>query len=173
MSVIIVEGVDGSGKTALLRNLRKQTRNYFWVASSSGRPLSLPDLQDAIHWIGQAAFLKIPIICDRFPVISEMIYGPILRGASLLDQLSRRDQANVTNLLKEVDRIIYCRPPIETIEQNLAQNPQLEGVKKNIKALATRYDDVMNSLREDNIYVKGYDYTKNFRSLDDLFFGRI
>lgn len=173
MPILIVEGVDGSGKTTLIRNLRKQSNTYFWVASSSRRPQTLPDLQDAMHWIGQAAFLRLPVICDRFPIISETVYGPILRGTNLLDQLGRRDQSNATNLLSEVDRVIYCRPSKETIQANLAQNPQMEGVQKNLASLLQRYDDVINSLRDDNIYVRQYDYTRNVVSLDNLFFGRV
>lgn len=173
MSIVIVEGVDGSGKSTLIRKLREQSKRYFWIASSSSRPKTLPDLQDALHWVGQASYLKLPIVCDRFPLISEVVYGPILRGSNLLDQLNRRDQASAAALLSEVDRIIYCRPHKDVIKENLSKNLQMDGVKNRLGDLINRYDDVMDSLRDDNIYVIGYDYTKNVSPLEGLFFGRI
>lgn len=176
MPIVIVEGVDGSGKTTLLRDLRKQSKTYFWIASSSRRPQTLVNFQDAIHWIGQAGYLNLPIVCDRFPIISETVYGPILRGSNLLNKFNRRDQANATAVLNGVDRIIYCRPPKEQIAHNLKQNPQMEGVIKHLPALIKRYDDVMDSLRDDNIKVFHYDYTRFVdkpADLEQLFFGRI
>lgn len=174
MAIILVEGVDGSGKTTLIWNLRQQSKTYFWIASSSGRPKTVPELQDAMHWIGQASYLKLPVVCDRFPIISETVYGPILRGSNLLDQLTRRDQANATALLSEVDRVIYCRPPREIVKDNISKIPQMEGVVKRIDDLYDRYDAVMESLRDDNIYVHGYDYTRKYSMpLEGLFFGKV
>lgn len=173
MSIVIVEGPDGSGKTTLLRNLREQSRNYFWIASSSGRPRTLFQLEQALHWLGQALYLGIPIVCDRFPLLSEEVYGPILRGASLLDRLSTGSKEEYAHLLAQVKRVIYCRPPTRVIVQNLKSNPQLEGVRDKISRIIMQYDDIIGSIT-DTVPVVSYDYTANYsQSLDSLFFGEI
>lgn len=174
MSIIIVEGVDGSGKTTLIKNLREQTKTYFWVASSSRRPQTVIQLRDAVHWLGQSSYLKLPVVCDRYPVISEEVYGPILRDGSLLNQLGQRELGDVTEFLSfAVDRIIYCRPPFEAIKENLDKNKQMDGVLDKLPKLLKRYDDLMDSLRDDNIFVYHYDYTKNVSPIEGIFFGRI
>jgi len=172
VSIVIVEGPDGSGKTTLLRMLREQTKTYFWIASSSGRPKTYRELQDAVHWISQCAYLKMPVVCDRFPLISESVYGPVIRGTSLLDEMSRKEQAAASELLAHsVDRIIYCRPPEPVIRDNIKIRPQMQGVSEKLKELLHRYDDLMDSLRDDNLFVYHYDYTRNNSRLEDIFFG--
>lgn len=174
MSIVIVEGPDGSGKTSLIRRLRQDSKNYFWIASSSGRPKSLVQLQDALHWIAQSTYLGTPIVCDRFPLISESVYGPVLRDSCLLDQMGHRDRVAASDLLRQIDRIVYCRPPISTIRQNITTGalPQLQGVVENLDALVACYDELMDTLRDDNIFVYAYDYTKNGSPPDEICFGR-
>lgn len=169
---MIVEGPDGSGKSTLIRNLRATSKNYFWIASSSGRPRTVPEIEQALHWLGQALYLKIPIVCDRFPLISESIYGPILRHSSLLSHIPPADHERYEELLKHVDRIIYCRPTILTMRNNLKSEPQLAGVEKNLEHIVGAYDSLMRSLEESS-FVFRYDYTKpQDLTLDGLFFGR-
>jgi hypothetical protein len=178
VSLIIVEGPDGAGKTTLLSNLRKDSGVYFWIASSSHRPKTLRDLQDAVHWVGQATFLKLPVICDRFPIISESVYGPLMRGKCLLEELHIKHQREISEVMREeVDRVIYCRPPIEQIKHNIKGIPQMEGVREVIEAIVHRYDELMRVMKdEDGIKVVWYDYTRHIdRDRDDylyeLFFG--
>ena len=176
MSIVVVEGVDGSGKTTLIRNLRARSKTYFWVASSSGRPKCLADLHDALHWIGQAAYLRTPVVCDRLPLISEAVYGPVMRGSSLLEQLQHKYQKEYGDILKGVDRIIYCRPSQLDIARNITISgiPQLNGVLETLPELLVKYDDLMNTLRDDNVKVYSYDYTRLQRvPLEELFFGQI
>ena len=174
MSIIIVEGVDGSGKTILLRRLREQSSRYFWVALSSGRPKTLEEIHDAVHFIGQCAYLKLPVICDRFPLISEEVYGPTLRGTSLLNDLSHRQQEISANfLLENTERIVYCKPPKETIIKNLTEGgiPQLPGVLENLDELLDRYEGIITTLKDKGVPVYRYDYTRDHTPLDEVFFG--
>lgn len=174
MPIVIVEGVDGSGKTTLLRNLRKQTKKYFWIASSSGRPRTYAELNEAIFWIGQSTYLKLPIICDRYPLISEKVYGPVIRGTSLLDTLTPRQRSELTELMSDgIDRIIYCRPPVAQICANLqSTDDQMPGVVDNIEELIRLYDRTMTVLGE-TIPVLTYNYTNPGQDLDELFFGKV
>jgi hypothetical protein len=178
VGIIIVEGPDGAGKTTLLSNLRKDSAVYFWTASSSHRPKTLRELTDAVHWISQATYLKLPVICDRFPILSESVYGILMRGKCLLDELSPRHQQQITESFRDgVDRIIYCRPPLEQIKHNVKGIPQMEGVVEVIERIVQRYDELMRMLKdEDKLHVTWYDYTKPIirtenHYLHNLFFG--
>lgn len=173
MSIILVEGPDGSGKSTLLKNLRAESSRYFWILSSSRRPYTLEELNDAVGYIGQAAYLRLPVVCDRFPLISEAIYGPLIRGTSILTQLNARDSNYYNEILEEeIDRVIYCRPPLQNIIENVNNNPQMEGVRNRIKELVLRYDSFMDHLRE-GVKVFNFDYTSPKYTLDQLFFGRL
>jgi hypothetical protein len=176
VALIIVEGVDGSGKTTVIRDLRTQSRTYFWVASSSRRPSTLPALCDALYWLSQASSLPLPIICDRFPLISEPIYGPILRGKSMLEEMNGRNKSKNADLMHQIDRVIYCRPPRAEIIKNLkiTESSQLGGVIDNLDRLLFSYDSKMDSLRDQGVYVHRYDYTNPAKlGLDLMFFGRV
>jgi hypothetical protein len=90
--------------------------------------------------------------------------------------MGHREQGAASDLLRQIDRVIYCRPTIETIRRNLITSalPQLHGVVEKLDALVARYDELMDSLRDDNIFVHKYDYLANYgKPLDEIFFGRI
>lgn len=174
MSIVIVEGVDGSGKTTLLRNLRQQSKTYFWIAASSRRPKTQDELQEAVFWVAQCAYLKLPVLCDRFPLISEPVYGPVMRGENILEQFRTRIQKDFLEVFEGVNRIIYCRPSKDTIRQNLVSSalPQMAGVVEKLGTLIGRYDDIMDSLG-DTVPILVYDYVNTRRPLEELFFGKI
>lgn len=174
MSIIIVEGVDGSGKTTLLRKLREQSDRYFWVASSSQRPKTVEEIQEAIHFIGQCAYLKLPVICDRFPLISEGVYGPVLRNHNLLDDLTpRQHEIAMDFLLEGVERVIYCDPPGEEIVKNLTTIgiPQLSGVIEKLAELLDKYEEALEVLESEEVPVYRYNYTTDKTPLNKIFFG--
>jgi thymidylate kinase len=171
VSIIIVEGPDGAGKTTLIRNLREESKRYFWVASSSGPPKDLEEIRDVLRWVDKAAELQIPVIFDRFPLISESVYGPVLRGKCLLDEMGDSEHISVTALLRKINRVVYCRPSLEVIRKNVIEGttPQLLGVLENLKDIVERYDKLMDIL-EDEIQVYHYDYRIEATPIEEVFF---
>lgn len=84
------------------------------------------------------------MIYDRCPLISEMVYGPIIRGHYIFDRswLTRFDYFR--------DIIIYCRPSSKTILNTKlskkAHKPQehLDEVIKKHQKIIQGYDSVMS-----------------------------
>lgn len=170
MSIIVVEGVDGSGKSTLLENARLQIpKKYFVLVRHSCRPLSTEQILDFLNFIEEG---RLPIILDRHPLISEPIYGPVLRKENLVDGIENESSA-IDRLVATVDRIIYCRPPDPVIEKNLCNLPQLAGIHENIWDLLDAYDQRMHQLHKRGMDVIQYDYTTPSYSMENLFFGNL
>lgn len=169
MSIIVVEGVDASGKSTLLENARLEIKKkYFVLLRHSQRPYTPHDVMDFLDLIENTILPN--LVVDRHPLISEPIYGPILRGENLVAGFEDKDSA--TKRLKHtIERIIYCRPPAYQIKENLHRLPQLKGVKENIQNLIEAYDQRMVELEKAGMKVFHYDYTDPDVSLVDLFFG--
>lgn len=150
--MVIVEGMDNSGKTTLVNQLR--VKYPFSVVHSRTYRNSDPDSwMDATLEIIEASRKK-DILCDRFPAITESVYGPVLRGRNVLGEHPRW-----VNLLQELAKvrpvIIYCRPPDMQLT-NWGYREQMDGVKKHAFDLIHQYDCVMGVFKD----VCRYDYTQ-------------
>lgn len=154
MSLIVVEGMDNSGKTTLIKTLMKETglKGVF-------RKNRAYDLKGGMSMIKRSFFSSELKIHDRHIIISEMVYGPILRGKSLFGDQS---WDLLSYLLKTYPIIIYCRPPTRKI-LDFGTREQMEGVITQANHLISRYDWVFDIVRksftlpEYNFFE--YDYT--------------
>lgn len=153
--LVVVEGVDASGKSTLLENSREIRGRYFVLLRHSCRPLRPSDVSQLMTLVAGAWGLD--IVLDRHPLISEPIYGPILRGYDLASTLMTKEQID-RRLVKTVDKIIYCRPPADKILHNLDNRPQLAGIRERFDDLLTAYDIRMYELSL-IMKVVTYDYT--------------
>ncbi len=151
--LIILEGADGSGKTSLANRIRKDVQEYMLFLRSNGAPHHVGQLADVIGWVAAIPYV-IPVIQDRNPVISEYIYGPIIRGKCMhgldfeqMEQMFRKSM------------IIYCRPSYSALAAGMRQEVQMEGVALNHKEIVRAYDEFMGQLRETDIPVRTYDFT--------------
>lgn len=174
MSLIVVEGCDGSGKSTLLENARIEIKKrYFLQTRHSCRPL---ELGDALHFMRTARYTAglLPLMVDRHPLISEPIYGPILRGSHLFEShlnLSR-PHFRYEELRDSVTRIIYCRPSLEAVRRNISVQPQLAGIAEKIDLLYEAYDRTMEELST-YVQIVMYDYQLQTTPLEQLFFGDV
>ncbi len=166
MPRIIVEGVDGSGKTTLLEDLRRTVKKrYFVMLRHSCRPLTS---KDAIQFYAMLSMAspELTLLVDRHPLISEPIYGPILRGKDLLEEYSADFRLKM--IQETTETLVYCRPNTNRIVQCLASNPQLTGVEQNIMRLIGAYDLVMQQIaKSTNIRVIPYDWAAD-NALENL-----
>lgn len=169
--LIVVEGPDGSGKTSLIQRARQEiTGKYFNIISHSCRPLYPWQISEAVAIL--PAYAQTPTLLDRHPLISEPIYGPILRGESLVpgqwkDPILRRNYLGMT-----VSRLIYCRPPADQILRNLNSRPQLAGVRECLESLIRAYDNEIQVLGEGGIPIIHYNHLmENGIDLPSLLFG--
>lgn len=174
MSIIVVEGVDGSGKTTLIDQLRQASIRHFVTLSRSSPPKTLPEIMDVLSWMERGARMATPLICDRHPLISEPIYGRVLRGYSLLTELfSREPNFGGEHFNTYVERVIYVRPSDEVIERYVGHHPQLKGVIPNLKALLHQYDVMMRTLEQMKVPVIHYDRYLYGPPINELFYGEI
>jgi hypothetical protein len=154
--LIVVEGVDASGKSTLLEASRTIRDRYFVLVRHSCRPLRPEHITSLLK---QTEDTGIDVVLDRHPLISEPIYGPILRNHDLARDWSKGDDWMVTSWIKTIDRIVYCRPPIEVIKANLGNKLQLAGVEENLTKLLSAYDLRMSELKAMGIPIVRYDYS--------------
>jgi hypothetical protein len=151
--MIVIEGMDNTGKSCLLTGLCEE---YGLEGIHSPGP---KDYDTVISWVIEA-FNKdrgIPIIYDRFPLISEAIYGPALRNRNIFNEsplglkLQERFRCEVHPL------IIFCNPSAEIV-QKWNDRDQMAGVIENYKKLMDSYVALMSSLRP-HYSIVSYDYS--------------
>lgn len=159
--MIIVEGMDNSGKTTAVNFLHSETG--IPISKSAG---PIKDEKEACKWTSIMLKLNPLIIFDRFFVISEEIYGPPLRGRNVLKHDPEWRTWYMDRLVMTNSLIIYCRPPIEKI-MDMEPSNQMRGVYENAKMLTDRYDHLMSKLRIWGMSVVVHDFTA-YRAQDAL-----
>jgi len=149
--MVIIEGCDNCGKTKLIEYL---------VSGIIVPVIRSPGPKEPGYlaaWVLIMIHLQAlgPIIFDRFPVISESIYGPVLRGRDVLKDYG---ETTFKSLLKSTaPLIIHCRPPLSKI-LDWGHREQMDGVKEHITTLVDKYDYEMEMLRREGFAIVTYDF---------------
>ena len=107
--VIIVEGPDESGKTELVNKLAAHYIGSRIVKSPAGRSTTWQD--EWSYWAEELARsnAKVPLILDRTPEISELVYGSVVRGSSRV--LRPRNVFETWQFLTNIS-VVFCLPGI-------------------------------------------------------------
>lgn len=153
--MIIIEGCDNTGKTTLGHRLVDDIHGvYVTNKQPRKRELMIPYMKEMF-----LLSAKMPLILDRWPAISEPIYGPILRGESALEE----DAVVVANhiLTWTNPLVIYCRPPLDKVLGSIDERDQLPGVVENAEKIYHQYDEAMWRFSQDYRPVLIYDYTRD------------
>lgn len=169
--MIVIEGCDNSGKSTLARKLTDDL-----PAMYIRRAFKFVDGDDIVLFTGMVLSMaaRFPTVLDRAPWIGENVYGPVIRGKSLLND-DHMDQ--VWSLIRSRRTLtIYCRPPTNIILRGLNTREQMAGVKENAMKLVAQYDDVMKTV-ERKTNVLRYDYSKDayeqLRYSVSAFYGKV
>lgn len=138
--MIILEGPDGGGKTTLLARITKAMGIKQGPRASSSVDGPVSDLcswvdSDLRSW-GQHGLM----VYDRYPLISEPIYGPICRG-KVPHLMTTSWMHSKTALMCSMSLVIWCLPHLETVKKNVQDTGegQMSGVSENIEALWSSY----------------------------------
>lgn len=166
--MLIVEGPDGAGKTTLIRQFQEAFDIPVAPRVVSKDAEAMTDLQDCVDNNLDEGFQS--TIFDRHRLISETIYGPVLRsyqskGFDDLSWLGPRLQRFYD--LQPI--IIYCLPPLEVVRKNIEGDEDNKVVAAHIDALYTAY---VARASLDHAFspgmVKIWDYTKSPKIKDRM-----
>lgn len=165
--MIIVEGMDNSGKTTLVRHL---TDKFHLFGVNSRMKMVNQESMETFFRHSMTLQSKIStLIFDRYHLISEPIYGPIIRGNSIISDVALRAMYMVLAMSNAMT--IYCRPADDQILQ--FTEPQMDGVKENAGRLIQAYDDKMLQLqREFGMSVMIYNWT-NLEQVEERVYRQI
>ena len=135
---IIVEGMDGSGKTTLITKLMEGFPQLQLVRNELGPEQSFD------YWWGlqldREMSSTVPIH-DRF-FYSELVYGPILRGHI---NAHPNMVTNALWFLRMSALLIYARPTTDQLREGIKIEKQMEGVQDRFEDLLGLYDQVMSA----------------------------
>lgn len=135
---IIVEGMDGSGKSTLVEALTYEFPNLEVIVNRKTHE------QDFDNWwpeiLEREQIGSIPIH-DRF-FYSELIYGPIIRGHITANP---NVVSNVLWFLRAGSLLIYARPHTEYLQVGIQTHEQMEGVHDKFNELLELYDQLMEA----------------------------
>lgn len=163
--MIIVEGMDNSGKSTLIANI--SNRFGLKVIKRSGPPQADVTINITLREATQAfmldtlSFLELnpQVIFDRFPLLSEEVYGPILRDGSVFQKGTLPAACWLERLRQCNPLIVYCRPPEEKILCFSPRRAQMDGVIDNARELINRYDHLIEGLEKRGFMVVRHDFT--------------
>lgn len=143
--MIVLEGPDNAGKSTLGKQLSERFGTE--VQHSSNPKMSYEELRAKMF-----AIINDPrrdAIYDRVPLISEAVYGTLLRG---INRFNGHEGDGIWQLFKSCrPLIIYCRPQDDTLSVGLEFKPgeepdHIESVRKQHLNIAHFYDNLMDSL---------------------------
>jgi energy-coupling factor transporter ATP-binding protein EcfA2 len=150
---VVVEGVDGSGKDTLIRTLAKIAPPpypefpHFSIhpraCTSTGGPVS--NLADWVDEDMKYIENMTPSIYNRHPLISEPIYGPLIRGYLPSGFNNRKWVDSRTEKLASHCLVIFCDPGLDLVRERIKMDPQMPKVVDNLDKLYELYQiDALN-----------------------------
>ncbi len=158
----MVEGCDGTGKSTLVARLGLDLDLPIHDRASDSIGGPVPNvyewaLRDVASWDNQTLALY-----DRHPFVSELIYGPIVRG-KLDDQFFSYKGFRARRAFRKDALVIFCKLPWEVVMSNLTKSPtsQMPGVMDNAKRLWLLYQVFFSEfVNEPGSSLKVWDYTE-------------
>ena len=160
--MIIVEGPDGSGKDTLINYLLELPQTGPLLergprAVKSSTEGAVDNLgkwvkNDYLSWRDQRKCR----VYNRHPVISEMIYGPIIRGGFQPDFLSAYNWV-MPHIAREA-MVVLCLPPLKEVRKKVSADRDMPGVVEQIDLIYSEYASLS---REWPGFLINYDYTRS------------
>jgi deoxyadenosine/deoxycytidine kinase len=158
MPLVVLEGADGSGKSTLAHKLLKGTGQPTLLVKRSGPPGSIETLVFMSEWLSQQGRIGLNIIADRHPIISEAIYGPVVRKApgpywSMEDAYRALKRHNIL--------LVYCRTDMGKLLEGAQQEDQMAGVHQYYWDLVKEYDRWMDYFQDKGIAFYQYNWAND------------
>lgn len=162
---VILEGPDGSGKTTLLRKLLESMQlnliPHAKFSGPEGPDLTTLDYRTNVDLGMIADRTKYYGVYDRYPIISELIYGPIVRQ-SLTGWFNDTEWTRLGwRILEERTVVVWCLPPLENVIKNVSNDRDMAGVKEKIEEIHKAYTYTADAWTGPKFI---YDYTRDNES---------
>lgn len=159
--MLIFEGPDGAGKTTLIQQFTENFDLEVAPRVVSKEAQAMTDLQ---VWVDRNLDMGFQYkIFDRHRLISESIYGPVLRhhqstGFNDLTWMGPR----IRRFYDIKPIIIYCLPPLQVVINNIKNDGDNAVVQEHIEAIYTAY---VAKAAMDHAHYRGsvhvWDYTRS------------
>lgn len=133
--MLIIEGIDGVGKTTLVENLRNYgMKKYHFDYDSKNMDLFSKYMKVLLEDDGE-------LVLDR-SFISEMVYGPVIRNKC---KLSIENYTKLLILYKNAGaKIIYLTAPKNVLlKRKNDEKSDYEVITNHYEELSKRYDEIM------------------------------
>lgn len=136
--MLVFEGPDGAGKTTLMNQFQEAFDLPIAPRVVSKDAEAMVDLRE---WVDQQLDQGFSMtMFDRHRLISEPIYGPILRdepeaGFNEMKWLAPR----MKRFYELKPLIIYCLPPLEVVMKNIESDDDNKVVRQKIKSIYSAY----------------------------------
>lgn len=136
--MIIVTGVDNTGKSSLVRHLSEK---FDIPIATRYHTLPPTDGEEWYIWAKHQFEHKGELIYDRF-FIDELVYGPVLRGKYVvsIEQMAQLS----TMLVMRQPLFIYTKLPLEKIQESFAVREQYPDAT-DLGKLLNRFERVMRT----------------------------
>ena len=163
--IYLIEGPDGAGKTTLVRDVIKAKGAIPLPRNCTSLEGPKTDsLEKYLRWTvnefpRMARDYQLYVL-DRHPCISELIYGPALRGHAEMGNSPSLFWRAFSTLKQNAD-VIYCLPPWEDVQANLraSSEGQMPGVAAQGRELYEAYQQFIDSALFPEAMI--YDYTRD------------
>lgn len=136
--MIVVEGPDGSGKSGIVQRISDQLKIPIHprASTSTGGPVSqiykwaTEDVM-SLRWQPFSVY-------DRHPLISQVIYGPIIRQ-TVEPEFYSPHAAGLSRLFANAVLVVYCDPGIDEVLDNVLKGKHMDGVMEHASRLYYAY----------------------------------
>lgn len=140
--VIILEGCDGTGKTNLLGELSRDLMIPVHAKASTSTGGPVKNIWEWAETDVKTMHRMTFSIYDRHPLVSELIYGPIIRKS--VDERFRSDEGTeLCKLFAESVLIVFCDPGYLEVKKNIEANPHMPGVTEHWEQIYEMYQTLM------------------------------
>lgn len=141
--MIIVEGMDNTGKTTLVEELQ-QLYPKLTYRPSIGNKHDLNQIKEQAY---EEAYTPMPLVlADRSRIISEFIYNPILNARPIAYPWGQYMDL-VKSFVRGHHLVIFCHRPLHELMKTFDSREQLAGVKENAAKIFKAYEEVEGMFR--------------------------
>lgn len=137
--MIVLEGPDGGGKSTLAKRLVAEFGLPLHKRASDSINGPVTDLFDWAYKDVCTMPDQPLAIYDRHPLLSEYIYGPIVRSALPSGFTTTTAHALIRMMAPRV-LVVMCRPLNARLIASVDASRDMPGVTERIEAIATAYD---------------------------------